>query len=341
MIYGAYGYTGELVAREAVERGMAPVLAGRNPAKLETLAQALGCETRAFPLDEPDEVAKNLEDMHVVVHCAGPFVHTARPMAQACLRSATHYLDITGEIQVFEMMALMDKKAKEAGVMLMPGTGFDVVPTDCLAAHLKRELHSATKLVLAFQGVGNPSHGTTITMLENLGKGSVVRKGGKFVQGSEAHKERDVDFGEGPQSTVAIPWGDVSTAYHSTGIGDIEVYMAVSGGLRLFIRSTRYLKPLLNWGPGKRFLQSRVPEGGPNAEERAKGYSLLWGEVTDDAGNHAEARMRTPEGYTLTMLSALHITGKVLGGDAPPGFKTPSLAYGPDLALEIEGVSRG
>jgi short subunit dehydrogenase-like uncharacterized protein len=263
-------------------------------------------------------------------------------MADACLRRRVHYLDVTGEIAVFEAMAALDAQAKAAGVMLMPGVGFDVVPSDCLAAHLKRRLPNATKLALGFQMLGRPSRGTATTMVENVGRGGAVRRGGKIVRVPACWRTRVIDFGRGPTVAMTIPWGDVSTAWHTTGIPDIEVYLAAPWRLRLFARSTRLLGPVLNWGPVQRWLKRKVRSGpaGPTDEERARGGSYLWGEASDGRGQTATARLKGPEGYTLTALTALAVVERVLAGGATPGFQTPGRAFGPDFVLGVPGVER-
>ena len=154
LLYGANGYTGQLIAREAVVRGQRPILAGRNAEAVTALARQLGLEHRIFSLDDAAATCAGLEGVTAVLHCAGPFAHTARPMIDACLEARVHYLDITGEISVFEMAAVRDTEAMAAGVMLLPGAGFDVVPSDCLALHLHRRLPTATHLALAFHGIG-------------------------------------------------------------------------------------------------------------------------------------------------------------------------------------------
>ena len=225
--------------------------------------------------------------------------------------------------------------------MLLPGVGFDVVPSDCLALHLKERLPSATRLSLAFEGLGGVSRGTAKTALESF-LGGAVRKNGKIVSVPAAHKTRRVDFGEGPRQTVTIPWGDVATAYYSAGAPNIEVYMAAPARLVWAMRASRYLNPLLKAGPVQRFLEARIQGGpaGPDERTREGGRTLLWGEVTDAAGGRAEARLRTPEGYKLTVLTSLLILEKVLVGDVKPGFQTPATAYGAELVLELDGVER-
>ncbi|MBM4073358.1 MAG: hypothetical protein FJ271_31215, partial [Planctomycetes bacterium] len=237
MIYGANGYTGSLIAREAARRGQAPILAGRNAAAVSALATELGLEQRIVGLDVPQAIDDACRGVRVVLNCAGPFSRTALALAEACLRMATHYLDITGEIDVFEALAGRDAAAAAQGVLLLPGVGFDVVPTDCLAAHLKRRLPTATRLRLGFQSTGGRlSRGTATTMVEGLGARGVVRQDGVLMSVPLAWKTRVIDFGIGPVKAITIPWGDVSTAYHSTGIPDIEVYLAATLGQRLLAR---------------------------------------------------------------------------------------------------------
>lgn len=334
MIYGANGYTGELVARLAKARGHAPVLAGRAAEKIRPLAEELGLPWRAFDL-----AAADLRDVTLVLHCAGPFAHTSRAMVDACLAARAHYLDVTGEIEVFESIFARDAEARDRGVVLLPGTGFDVVPSDCLAALLKRRLPSATSLELAFAPRGRASRGTLKTTIENLPRGGVVRRGGKLVKVPAAHLVRKIPFGDKPRLAMSIPWGDVSTAYKSTAIPDITVYMAASPAAIRGARLSRYFAPLLGLGPVQSFLKARVEArgAGPSESERASGSVQLWGKVSDGARS-AEETMQVPEGYTFTAESALACAQRVLSGGVAPGAWTPSLAFGAGFAASLPGV---
>jgi short subunit dehydrogenase-like uncharacterized protein len=283
LLYGANGYTGELIARRALAAGERPVLAGRSADSVGRLAAELGLEQRVFALDDPAAVDRGLAGVRAVLHCAGPFSHTAAPMADGCLRARVHYLDITGEIDVFEGMAARNPAALRAGITLLPGVGFDVVPSDCLAAHLHRRLPSATHLALGFQGSALLSRGTATTMAQNLHRGGAVRREGRIVPVPTAWKTRVIDFGAGPVSAITIPWGDVATAYHTTGIPNIEVYMAAPRSMRAILKMARPLAPLLGTRSVqsilKRWIQSRPP--GPGAAHRARARSRLWGEARD------------------------------------------------------------
>ena len=343
LIYGSTGYTGRLVVAEALARGLRPMLAGRNAEAVRAQAESLGLEWRAARIDDRAALGAALGDTSVVLHCAGPFAHTWRAMSDACLRRRAHYLDITGEIAVFEGLAARDAEAKAAGVMLLPGVGFDVVPSDCLAAHLARRMPNATHLSLAFRALGGASRGTLTTMIENLGGPGAVRREGRIVPVPPAWRTRRLDFGDGTlRDATTIPWGDVSTAFHSTGIPNIEVYMSMRPALRRAAVASRWLGPVLRSGLLRRVLMSRVRRGrpGPGEADRARGASLLWGEVIAPNGERAQARLRGASGYIMTAQTAVHLAARALAGKAPPGFQTPSRAYGPDVVLEMPGVVR-
>lgn len=343
LLYGAYGYTGELTARVARERGIDLILAGRDAAKTAEVAARTGMAHRVFGLDVPSEIEEGLRGVDVVIHCAGPFSRTSRPMVDACLRTGAHYLDITGELAVFEACAARDAEAKAKGVMLLPGVGFDVVPSDCLAAHLASRLPDATHLALGFVGVGSVSHGTAKTIVENLDGGSAVRQDGKIVSIPTGSLTRTIDYRIGsPKPSMAIPWGDVSTAFHSTGIPNIEVYIPAPAAMRIGARASAMLGPLLASRPVQRALAHLVDRrpAGPTDAERAGGASFLWGEVKNARGETRVARSRTPEGYTLTADASLAIAQRVAAGEVKAGFQTPSRLLGADFVLSLPGVSR-
>lgn len=342
LIYGAYGYTGELITRLAVEKGYRPLLGGRDEVRLRRLAEELKLPYMAFNLTEEESLNRALQQVKVVLHCAGPFSRTARLMVYACLRNKVHYLDITGEIEVFEWIASQDALAKKAGIVLMPGAGFDVVPTDCLARYLKDQLPDAQHLELAFYGGQNISRGTALTMLENAHRGGMIRENGQLKKVPAAYKTRKIDFGHKQKETVTIPWGDVSTAYYSTGIPNITVYTAVSGGALTFMRASRFAGKLL----GSAFVQNNLKKlvdarvKGPDQQQRSTGSSYVWGQVQNIQGESRVARLQTPEGYSLTSQTALLAAELLEDGKLEPGFYTPSLAFGPDFILQIPGTRR-
>ena len=339
MLYGANGYTGELVAREAVRRGLRPILAGRSRAPVEALARDLGLEARVFALDAPAPAARALEGVQLVLHCAGPFSATAAPMMSACLAARAHYLDITGEIAVFELAQSRTAEARAAGTVLCPGVGFDVVPTDCIAACLKQALPDATHLALGFDGKSSMSRGTARTMVEGLAQGGCVRQGGALTRVPLGYRDRRIDFGSGEKLAATIPWGDVSTAFHTTGIPNIEVYVPVSPRALTGLRRLRYLRSLLALGPMQRFLKSRVDRQppGPDETQRAATPTYVWGEARNAAGQVRTARVTTANGYTVTVHGALGVVERLIAGVAPAGASTPARLMGPRYVETLPG----
>jgi short subunit dehydrogenase-like uncharacterized protein len=342
LIYGANGYTGRLIARAAAERGLAPVLAGRSREALAALAAELGCESRVFDLADPARVAAGIAGSRVVIHCAGPFSATAAPMLAACLAARVHYTDITGEIEVFEHAFRQDAAARAAGIVVCPGTGFDVVPTDCLAAMLSAALPDATRLALGFDSRGSMSRGTAATSIESLGRGSCVREGGELRRIPLGSRSRRIDFGAGEKLATAIPWGDVSTAFRTTGIPDIEVYVPVSPKALANLRRLGRLGWLLRRAAVQAFLKSRIAkrEPGPDQAARESSPVHVWGEAQNAAGRRVTARIRVPNGYTLTRDASVAVAERLLAGGAPAGFTTPARLMGRDFVTRLPGVSQ-
>ncbi len=342
MIYGAYGYSGELIAREAVARGETPILAGRRPEPLSQLGSELDLEIRPFQLETSPILERQFADVELVLHCAGPFASTFRSVSEACLRTGTHYLDITGEIDVFESLARRHRQAQEAKVVVMPGVGFDVVPSDCLAVHAG-ELFSqrygtrGQRLTLGLMGLDETSRGTALTMIDQLGQGGRVRRDGELVGVPMGTPERLLDFGEGPTLCMAIPWGDLATAYRSTGIPNIEVYIPVSPARRAGVKMVRSLGPLLRLGVTRALLRSRVKAGGPTEESRARTRVLLMAIVEGDEGK-VSSTVHTPDGYTFTARSSVECVRRILAGEVEAGSWTPAQALGTEWVTRLEGV---
>jgi short subunit dehydrogenase-like uncharacterized protein len=337
LIYGAYGYTGELIARQAVATGLTPVLAGRDADKLAPLARELDLPHVAVSVTDTDGLHKALDGCAAVLNCAGPFIETWKPMTDACLATGTHYLDITGEVDVLSGCAGRDADAKAAGITLMPGTGFDVVPTDCLSAMLADRLPDATRLTLAFKGMSQASRGTATTAISYLGRAPIVRRDGA-LRGRTGPLFRKVDFGDGPEEVGAISWGDTVTAWHTTGIPNIEVFMKPPADMVALMKLPLALRRLLT-GIGRPLIQRRLDAmpPGPDEEARRTGHCTIWGRVENAEGQSVELRLRTTEGYRLTSITAPLIAARAAAGELSTGFRTPAGALGADFILGIDG----
>ena len=340
MIYGAYGYTGRLVAALATERGELPVIAGRDERRLRAIGERFELEHRTVNLSDPSELHGALKGIDVVAHCAGPFSSTSKPMVDACLATGTHYLDITGEIDVFEAVLARDDEARRAGVVLLPGAGFDVVPSDCLAALMARELPGAVGLELALRASGGVSPGTAKTAIESLGTAGRARVGGVIGPVPPDRRRRQVEFADGRATAHAIAWGDVATAYRSTGIGDIVVYAALPSSMAPVMALAQAAGAATRTRVVQRLLKRVVGTlPGPTAETRAKTHGQLWGQVTDATGKSVSGTVTTLDPYDLTADSVVRIAQRLGSGTVAPGAYTPSQALGADFVRDLDGAT--
>jgi short subunit dehydrogenase-like uncharacterized protein len=343
ILYGSYGYTGKIIAQECKSKNLNVILAGRNKEALEKQSKETSYSYEVVDISDSAALKNLLKKGSVVIHCGGPFKHTAGAMADACLETKTHYTDITGEHQVFELLAGYDQRGKEAGITIMPGTGFDVVPSDCLALHLKNRLPSATHLQLAFtMSKGGLSRGTSKSMTEGFGYGSLIRKNGKLTPVHLGEKVLEIDFGPFKTKTINIPWGDISTAWRTTGIPNIEVYTGATDKMIRSARMTKYINWFLRLRWVKKYMLKKIDErpAGPSEEKRNSGRSFLWGKVWDDSGKECVSQLETLSGYSLTAKTAVLIAQKILNGNFKTGYQTPAMSYGADLIMEIENTTR-
>ena len=337
MIYGANGYTGKLIAEKAAGEGKRPILAGRRRETIEPLAKGLGLSWRTFDLATVDQAAQGLHGIDVVLNCAGPFSKTYPVMIAACLKQKVSYLDITGEIEIFESAQALQQEIKKAEILCIPGVGFDVVPTDCLARLLASKLPDATHLEFAFAAGGGISPGTMKTMVENISEGGRIRREGKIIKVSANHVSKKISFSNRSLWATSIPWGDVSTAYYSTGIPNITVYAAIPKTAARVMQVIRAFGPILSLQTVQNFLKRQIEKRvkGPSEEVLSTAKTYLWGRVSDPSGGSVEATLDVPEGYSFTVTSALACMERVLKGDVPWGVWTPSVAFGADLVTAL------
>ena len=339
LVYGSYGFVGGLVTEEAIDRGLEPILAGRDRSDLVAQAGDLDRPARRFELSDPSVVVEALDDVDCVLNCAGPFSNTAEPLVEGCIRSGTDYVDITGEIPVIERVRDRNNDAADAGITLLPSAGFSSVPMDCLAAHLADRLPGSTSLALGVDSFRPPSSGSIRTVIEGIDTGGAVRRDGRLEHVPAAWRTRRIDFGRGTRPGVTMPMGDVSTAHYTTGIPDVEVYAVMPQPARSVLESHRYLAPLLSATPVQqalKFLAGLVRDG-PAEWSRERGSAYLWGEARDD-GERAVSRLRTPDPYVVTVDAGVTTAERVLAGDADDGYQTPAGAFGPEFVLELDDV---
>jgi len=344
MLYGAYGFTGRLLVAEAVRRGHRPVLAGRNAALLAELGTKYDLDWLALDLDYAQRLHKTVDRFDLVFHAAGPFIHTSEPMIRACLAGRTHYIDITGEIKVFDNTFRHHEEAQSRGVALLSGGGLDIVPSDCLARYVADQVPEATHLITAIHALSGVTSGTVKSGLANLDvspMGSLVRQNHRLVQQPLGKGSRKIRFSDNRERTVSpFPWGDLVTAAHTTGIPNITSYLALPRvpGLRLLGGASARLlamSPVRNVANRAVSLTFR----GPDEEAQRTGRTYLYAKATNETGHSAEAWLETVEVYRFTALAGIKLVERILASPLR-GAITPAGAFGADFVLGIDGTQR-
>lgn len=318
LIYGATGYTGKLIAAEAAASGINFEIAGRNQAAVQALAAQLNVPYRIFAVDDAAAVKKGLEDITVLLNCAGPFAATARQFIDACIENGVHYLDITAEYNVYAYAEAQSAKASKANTMLLPGVGWDVVPSDSLAAYTAAKVAEPTRLRIALEVAGSMSRGSANSVPEIIAVGSLIRKDGQIVPAPDADTVL-FDFGDGEVECYRLSFGDLITAWTSTAIPNIEMYVHMKADAL----------------PD---ADNAAPKDGPSQEQRDANPARAVAEVTGANGEVTRAVIETINGYSYTPLSAVAAAKRVMEGDAYAGFQTPAMLFGPMFAADIAGT---
>lgn len=340
LVYGATGLSGSLTVEALLSRGIRPVLGGRDRASLRSLSERFGLRYSCFSLNSAQEIAGGIRGFALVCNSAGPFIDTALPLAQACIAKGIHYLDLCGEALPIERLAHHGADARRANCMVMPGIGFDVVPSDCVILRLARKLPSATRVAL---GVSLPSRVTLGSHRSFLGYARervFVRRHGSLVPVAIGTLERAFDYGAGPRRSCAIAWGDTSTAYYTTGIPNVTTFLETTALLRTAFYNIAPFQ-MMNASPVLRALWDSGAElalSGPSSADRMSARATLVAELEDDEGNCVSARITTPEPYAFTATTASQILDLVQRGDFEPGFQTPARVYGPELLSSFSGI---
>ncbi|MEW6701216.1 MAG: saccharopine dehydrogenase NADP-binding domain-containing protein, partial [Bacteroidota bacterium] len=331
MVYGANGYSAQLIIDELIGRGIKPVLAGRNESLVKQLAEKYDYDYKVFDIEDDEKIIAALEGVHTVLNCAGPFKYTAKDLIDGCLSSKTNYIDITGEIPALHLAFRQNEAAKKSGIVILPGAGFDVIPTDCLAKHLSELMPDAVHLKLGFLNKrGKISRGTLLTTLESLAGVGIIRRNGVLLESDIGEFTIKVNTKNFLFRGVSIPWGDVYTSFYSTGIPNVEVYLGLPQLFVQFRALLRFVLKIFTIPTVKNFASNYIKKNftGPTKMERDSTGTYVWGCVENAKGDMIEEVYQFMEGYNLTAIGASECAERVLKNSLHPGTYTPSLAFG-------------
>jgi short subunit dehydrogenase-like uncharacterized protein len=342
LIYGGTGYTGRLIAEHARINQHSPIIAGRNTNRVQALAAKLRVEGRVASVSDPKSLDDMLSDIAVLINAASPFSETARPLIESCLRTRTHYLDITGELPTFRDAFGYDAEARERGIMIMPGAGLGIVASDCLALHVASRIPDAKYLRLGLLRPERFSRGSFRSALGMSGSRVTIRRNGRLTSVPVGQLQRSFDYGDGERESVAVSWADVFTAHYSTGIRNIEAYFEADLASRIFYQLGATVADAVRLAPVQRWLTTATeawPEG-PTPGQREAENCVIVAEAEDSWRQRASTRLETTDGYSFTAEAATSIAQRIVRGDFLPGFQTPAKVYGADFVLGIKGTRR-
>ena len=317
MLYGAAGHTGALIAQHARRRSHQPLLAGRSAPAVAALAGRLDLPYRALALDDPAALSAALADVDLVLNAAGPFLHTATPLAEACLGAGVHYLDIGNELQVFRTLYDLDQRAQRAGVAIIPGAGFGVVATNCLARYVSDAVGGAQHLQVATRAAtAQPGPGGAASMRENLPYGGWIRQAGHLRPYPLGSGGTTITFPDGPCRIRPVPTGDLEAAFQATGAADIIAYSAE-------------LDPAA--------AKPRTPDPQDAGPQAYRSYG--WAQATGSDGATTQAWLQTGEAYAFTAAASIRAVEETLTRSLRGAF-SPATAFGADFALTIPDTTR-
>jgi short subunit dehydrogenase-like uncharacterized protein len=229
LVYGATGHTGRFVVDELLRRGLVPVLAGRSAERLATVPDRhAALERRAVGIDNPGLLRHVVASAAAVINCAGPFLDTALPLARAALETGAHYLDVTAEQPVVQVLYReLDAPARAANVAVVPAMAFYGGLADLLVTAALDGGSHADEIDIAI-GLDRwwPTAGTRATGVRNTATRLVIR------DGALAPLENPAPSGTwfypsplGQQSVVQLPFSEVITINHHLHVGELRSYL--------------------------------------------------------------------------------------------------------------------
>ncbi len=338
LLYGATGYTGREIAAALTDVDL--VLAGRDEARVRAVAEPLGLAWRAFGLSDDHRLVEALADVDLVLHAAGPFDSTLRPMLEACIRAGAHYFDLSGEWPGFAEAMTSDAAARAADVMVMPGVGLSIVATDCLLAMTKARWPDTERIRLGISRVIVMTRGSFASAARLLSPEVLIRRDGRLVTTPAGKLTHAFDFGDGLRETSAMSWADVVTGEFTTGVRNIEAYTELDWAQRASYAASG-LAMRVTGAAAWRSLGDALSDGwpaGPSDDERRDAPYVMVAEALDPWRRVRRLRMRTLDGYTVSVLTSAAAIRRVLAGDWSRGFQTPARIFGPEFILDVGGA---
>ena len=336
LIYGATGYTGRLIVERAIERGWRPIVAGRSARSVAELAAQYNLEGRTFDLLDRTATRQALADVKLVLNVAGPFSQTAQPLVEACLSTATSYLDIANEIGVFEKLFEYDAAARKGGIAIIGGVGYGTVATNFLIRQLMAQLPDGDELEIATipHNTGH-SQAAAASTVEVIAEGGRVYRQGKLAPFRLGKGTKPLALAGHSFSITPAPLGDLVAAHRLTNIPDIKVYVVLPGSNlgKLFLP---VVQRLLKLKPIRTAFEKRLAAP-PSEGSHSPTASYAWASLRNRAGQRVQGGIEMPEGYHFTAISSVQAVEEILRL-GPVGSMTPAQAFEADFLTKLDGT---
>jgi short subunit dehydrogenase-like uncharacterized protein len=363
VVYGATGFTGQLVAEYLAAHytgADAPkwAMAGRSHDKLASVRDAVGApkDTALIVADasDPASLKAMVEQTRSVLTTVGPYQLYGNDLLAACVASGTDYFDLCGEpIWMHQMIDKHEAAAKASGARIVFSCGFDSVPFELGAFFVQEEAKRvfgapASRVkgrVRAMRGTlsgGTAASGratfeavakdlSLVTILNDPFALTPGFKGPKQPKGNKAAFEEDLQSWTAPFMMALINTRNVHRSNMLMGFpyGREFVYdeMVLTGAGE---KGEANAKKVMAANSEKTGPSAPKPGEGPSKQERENGlYDLLYIAVAPD-GREVRAAVKGDRdpgyGSTSKMISECAICLLRDAPDVPAGFWTPGAA---------------
>jgi short subunit dehydrogenase-like uncharacterized protein len=338
-VFGATGYTGQLIVAELQRLKLPFNIGGRSTLRLAQMAQRLQlgeevAQIVADPLQPATLPALFRYDTRILVNCSGPFTRFGEPVVKAAVETGTHYLDITGEqnfiVRVFDQYGLAASLKQCA---LIPACGVEYALTNWLATLVAAKLEPLDRIstvtnVLRIQATS----GTSLSLFQALAAPGFSWEDGHRVRRLAGSQLRIFDFPSGRRSTIWSPFGDMVTLPTHLQVKNVASYIALGP---VAARTTHLLAPLLpTLSKLVNPVLSRLLRSGrgPTLKERQQAQWEMLALAESPKGS-CRATLKAGDAYGLTA----HIVGYCAEKLLSPDFKQVG-ALGPAQAFEAQAA---
>lgn len=309
-VFGAYGHTGRFVVSELRDRGLIPLLAGRDAGKLRALAAAGSLASRPEPgvrpasVDDPAAMDRALDGAAAVINCAGPFTATAAPMIEAALRAGIPYVDVSAEIEAnVDTFTCFAGRARAAGAVVLPAMAFFGGLGDLLATTAMGDWTAADEVHIAY-GLSSwhPTAGTRAA-----GKVSGQRRGGRGVRYANGRLEYHDDALPTMEWPFPAPLGTrpVIAEFTMTDVVTIPSHLTVP-----------VVRTYMTTEAAGDVAAPQTPAPAPADERGRSAQTFLVDAVVRRGGAERRAAASGQDIYAVTAPLAVEAVQRVLAGQA-------------------------